>query len=223
MPDLYELEFKPTAPELEKCYLIIQECKKTLQSLLSIHNEIADPTEREDLLRAMFVFATAGLDSLIKQGIKDALSNLIEVSEGANLSFKSFVETEIKDNKQREPKIDSKLLAELLTSRNPRENLKARLVYYLTSNSLQSKDQILQVSSFFDIASDELVKDKDYKGLSEIFIERNKIIHEMDIKFEGDRSRNEREIEATINNINVLLELGEQFIKEVDAKLTPKE
>ncbi|WP_026838502.1 hypothetical protein [Gillisia sp. JM1] len=217
MPEIFELTFKPKSKELEKSHLIINECALTLNSLLSIHHEIENVEEKEDLLRAMFVFATGGLDSLIKQAIKDSLSNLIEVNEGANNMFESFVEKEIQDKKSDDLRIDSKLMAKLLTSANPREELKKRLEYHLTSNSLQSKDQILKVASFFDVPSNSIVTD--FIGLQSIFLERNKIIHEMDINFDGDRSRNKREIEQIVNFVNTLLELGEKFIKEVDSRL----
>lgn len=217
MIKLYELKYAPKAKELEKCQLIIQECTLTLNSLLSIHNEIDNPKEKEDLLRAMFVFATGGLDSLVKQAIKDALPNLIEINEGANGMFESFVEKEIQDKKSDEIKIDSKLMAKLLTSSNPRDHLKERLAYNLTSNSLQSKDQILKVAAYFDVPSNSIVSD--YDGLHKIFLERNKIIHEMDINFDDDRSRNKRELIETVGYINSLLELGEKFIKEVDSRV----
>ena len=217
MAELYTIQSDPKASELEKSHLIIKECVLTLNSLLSIHDEITDENEKEDLLRAMFVFATGGLDSLIKQAIKDALGNLIEVNEGANSMFETFVVKEIQDKKSDDNRIDSKLMAKLLTSHDPRVELKKRLAYDLTSNSLQSKDQILKVVSFFDIPSNSIVND--FQGLHDIFLERNKIIHEMDINFDGDRSRNKRELEATVSSINTLLELGDKFIIEVKNRI----
>lgn len=218
MAELFNLTFNPRSRELEKSQLILKECILTLKSLLSIHNEIKSDEEKEDLLRAMFVFAAGGLDSLIKQTIKDALSNLIELNEGANSMFESFVEKEIQDQKSEELKFDSKLIAKLFTSNHPREELKARLAYNLTSNSLQSKDQILKIAAYFDVPSTSLVTD--FNRLHNIFLERNKIIHEMDINFDGDRSRNKRDLEETVSYINSLLQIGEKFIEEVDTRMT---
>jgi hypothetical protein len=217
MTELHELKSNPESSDLEKSHSIIQECILTLNSLLTIHNEIEKSNEKEDLLRAMFVFATGGLDSLIKQSIKDALSNVIENCEGANAMFENFVSKEIQDKKSVDNRLDSKLIAKLLTSNDPRDELKSRLAYELTSNSLQSKDQILKVVAYFDIPSRSIVADFD--NLHNIFLERNKIIHEMDINFEGDGSRNKRELEITITSINTLLELGDKFIIEVDERL----
>lgn len=167
---------------------------------------------------AMFVFATGGLDSLIKQAIKDVLAILIDLNAGANSMFESFVEREIQDKKSDENKIDSKLMAKLLTSNNPREELKIILAYNLTSNSLQSKDQILKIAAYFDVPSASIVKD--FGELQNIFLERNKIIHEMDINFDGKGSkRNKRKVTEIVKYINVLLELGEKFIEEVDNRM----
>lgn len=217
MAELYEITSNPTITELERSYLIIKECVMTLNSLLSIHDEITNLNEKEDLLRAMFVFASGGLDSLIKQAIKDALANLIEVNEGASSMFETFVGKEIQDKNSDNNRLDSKLIAKLITSHDPREELKKRLAYYLTSSSLQSKDQILKVVSYFDIPSNSIVND--FQGLHDIFLERNKIIHEMDINFDGDKSRNSRELEPTIQSINSLLELGDKFIIEVEQRI----
>ncbi|WP_457129974.1 hypothetical protein [Mucilaginibacter sp. HD30] len=114
-------------------------------------------------------------------------------------------------------RVNSKLLSKLLISESPKEELKARLCYNLTSNSLQSKDQILKIAAYFDIPSGAIVSD--FNELHRIFLERNKIIHEMDINFEGDRSRNKRELNETVGYINKLLELGEKFVLEIDQRL----
>ena len=49
----------------------------------------------------------------------------------------------------------------------------------LTSQSLQSKDQLLRVGSFFDIQSNSITNDPN--RLAGIFTARNQIVHEMDI------------------------------------------
>lgn len=217
MKELYVITYEPIVDELGRCQLILKECVLTLNSLLSIHNEIKSQEEKEDLLRAMFIFATGGLDSLFKQAIKDTLSNLIEGNEGANNMFQSFAEKEIQEKKTEESGIDSKLIAKLLTSTNPRKELKERLIYNLTSNSLQSKDQILRIAAYFDIPSKSIVDD--VKLLQDIFIERNKIIHEMDINFDGDKSRNRRELKEIVQYVNYLLKIGEKLIIEIEKRM----
>ncbi|WP_367915785.1 HEPN domain-containing protein [Leadbetterella sp. DM7] len=217
--EIHTLKYEIKNPLLEKSHLILKECIITLNSLLKIHDEVKDEVkEKQDLLRAMFVFSSGGLDSLIKQAIKDVLPEIIEVNIGAAKMFTQYVERDIQSEKKGDiGLINPKLLAQLLTSQNPREELKRRLVYELTSNSLQSKDQILKIVSYFDIPSKNIVND--FSKLNSIFIERNKIIHEMDINFEGDQSRNERNKNEILSYINELLKVGEKFIKEVDARL----
>ncbi|MGY3215289.1 hypothetical protein [Mucilaginibacter sp. HD30] len=95
MTELHKIVYSPVSKELERCNLIIKECAITLDSLLSIHNEIENEQEKEDLLRAMFVFTTGGLDSIIKQAIKDALPWLIDINKGAENMFLGFVEKDI--------------------------------------------------------------------------------------------------------------------------------
>lgn len=219
---LYKLTYNVNNPLLEKCNLILRECVFTLTSLLKVHDEIPknleEKTEKQDLLRAMFVFSTGGLDSLIKQAIKDTLSQIIDLNIGASGIFTEYVERDIQNNKKGDLMvINPKLLAQLFTSPNPREELKKRLVYELTSNSLQSKDQILKIVSYFDIASNSIVDN--FAKLNTIFLERNKIIHEMDINFSGDKSRNNRTKEEVLCYINYLLEISEKFLKEVDRRL----
>jgi NADH dehydrogenase FAD-containing subunit len=57
--------------------------------------------EKQDLLRAMLIFATAGLDSMVKQLITDALPSVIEIDLGATAMFKKYVERRLE--KQRPP------------------------------------------------------------------------------------------------------------------------
>lgn len=217
--EVHEISYEVQSISLEKSSLILKECSITLNSILKIYDEVHnEPSEKEDLLRAMFVFASGGLDSLIKQAIKDALALVIENNEGAAKMFTEYVEKDIQTTKKGDNMvINSKLLAQLLTSENPREELKNRLIYDLTSNSLQSKDQILKIASYFDIASNSIVDN--FSTLNTIFLERNKIIHEMDINFDGDNSRNSRNKDQVLTYINYLLQIGEKFIYEVDCRL----
>lgn len=218
MNNLYDIDFKVESQLLEKSYLIFQECIITLKSLGSIHSEIEKKNEKEDLARAMLTFACGGLDSLIKQAIKDTLSEIIDNHIGANKLFEEFVNSEIQNKRGDEIGVHFKLISKLLVSTNSREDLKKLLSRSLTSGSLQSKDSILKVASYFDIPSQKIVDN--FNKLDEIFSERNKIIHEMDINFDNNKSRNNRDIGDTINYINYLLNVGKKFLLEVNERLT---
>ena len=97
----------------------------------------------------MLVFACSGLDSMIKQLIRDALPKVIEKNEGAELQFRGFIEKKIGSDQ----KLSMEIMALSITSRTPREHTLNRFIGLLTQDSLQSKDQIYQITSMFDIAS----------------------------------------------------------------------
>ncbi len=173
------------------------------------------PTNKEqDLLRAMLVFACAGLDSMLKQIVRDALELTIERNPKANANFKTFVTVQL--SKQSSP--DSKLLSEILTSGNPRSMLIGHLVNDLTSRSLQSKDQVLRAASFFDIPTGEVIDD--IKGLDKIFRCRNEISHEMDIDFaQPNRNRRPRSRDDMTANTKAILQVAGKILKAADKRL----
>ncbi|MCU0571086.1 MAG: hypothetical protein MUF49_31540 [Oculatellaceae cyanobacterium Prado106] len=84
----------PTRPKHQatiNAYLILCSAHKTASSFLEIfistentQESIEQSTDEEqDLLRAMLVFASAGLDSMAKQLVSDALPIVIDNNEGA--------------------------------------------------------------------------------------------------------------------------------------------
>ena len=103
----------------------------------------------------MLVFAGAGLDSMIKQLVRDALSLTIDRSKGAEEKFKGFISRRL----ARRDTLDPGFLSSVLASRDPRAELVSTLVADLISQSLQSKDQVFRVASNFDIASTALATD----------------------------------------------------------------
>ena len=142
---------EPKSPELGKAHIILAGAYDAASHFLELFESVRQdrrakgaPRNREqDLLRAMLVFACAGLDSMLKQMVRDALVSVIDRDQGAEAQFRSFVEKRL--SRQGNP--DPKLLSELLTSRNPRSVLIGHLVDDLTSRSLQSKDEVLRAAS----------------------------------------------------------------------------
>jgi len=154
---------KPTAPSCVQCaraYQIFQTTFRTCESFLNSFIQVrkdrhaqGTPTDLEqDLLRAMLVFACSGLDSMIKQLIPDALPTVIDKNEGAELQFRGFIEKKIGNDQ----KLGMEIMALSITSRTPREHTLNRFIAALTQDSLQSKDQIYQITSMFDIASKDV-------------------------------------------------------------------
>ena len=213
---------QPASPVLVKSHTILIGAYDAASSFLTLFENIrrsrnakGTPTDQEqDLLRAMLAFACAGLDSMIKQVVRDALESVIDRSEGAHGNFRVYVERRL----ARQGTLDPKFLAEVLTGTDPRKVLIAELVGELTSQSLQSKDQVLRAASFFDIPSNALTPDIGL--LDRIFQSRNQISHEMDVDLnQPNRNRRPRRKEAMISHTETILHLADAFLTEVDQRL----
>ena len=213
---------QPRSPDLVKSHTILIGAYDAASSFLTLfestrrnRNARGAPTDQEqDLLRAMLAFACAGLDSMIKQIVRDALESVIDTSEGAHGNFRAFVERRL----ARQGAPDSKLLAEVLTGTDPRKVLISELVGELTSQSLQSKDQVMRAASYFDIPSDALTLD--LRLLEQIFQCRNQISHEMDVDLnQPNRNRRPRRKETMIGHTTAILQLTNKFLTEVDQRL----
>lgn len=176
------------------------------------------PTDAEqDLLRAMLVFASAGLDACVKQLVSDALPAVIECDRGAAAQLADYAKGLLR-RPESGLEFGISTLAETLTSSSPRSYLVGRLVRETTSSSLQSRDQLFRVAAYFGI---EGVKIHDEpKKLDVLFAARNQIAHEMDIKLDGARrkrrSRNKNDLKRYVR---VVLEVGRRFIEAVEEKL----
>ena len=212
---------KPKSDKLHKAHRILAGAYDAASHFLELFENIRESkgkgtsTDREqDLLRAMLVFTCAGLDSMLKQLVRDALESVIDCNDGAEVQFRSFVEKQL--SRQGNP--DSKLLSELLTTGNPRSVLIGRLIDDLTSRSLQSKDEVLRAASYFDIARKEVASD--LGKLEEIFHCRNQISHEMDIDFEpSNRNRRPRSRDDMIANTKAILQVAGKLLKAADKRL----
>ncbi len=214
---------KPCAQTCEKAYIILCNAHDTSTSLLESFNETrrvrgarGTPTDEEqDLLRAMLTFASAGLDSMVKQLVNDALPDVIEREEGAATMFEKYVERRIKQGET----INYALLAKILVDHKPKGRLIMELVSELAGNSLQSVDQLLKVGAFFNIPSNEISTDK--KGLQAIFHARNEIVHEMDVDFsQHNRNRRPRRKLHMIGFTNDIFRVSNSFLESVEQKLT---
>ncbi len=174
--------------------------------------------EEQDLLRAMLVFASAGLDSMVKQLVIDALPLVINQNRGADEKFRDYVERRIR----RSGEIDYRLLANVLTSDRPKDGLVENLVSELTSVSLQSTEQLLRVGASFDVPSNEICPD--IQQLNRIFRVRNEIVHEMDVDLtQSNRNRRPREKEVMIDFTNEIFRVAKAFLEGVEGKLNPAE
>ncbi len=213
----------PAADAVRNAFTILCSAHAAASSFLDIFEATretrkakgASTDEEQDLLRAMLVFAGAGLDSMIKQLVRDALSLAIDRSKGAEEIFRRFISKRL----ARQDTLDPGFLSSVLASRDPRDVLISTLVADLISQSLQSKDQVLRVASYFDIPSAALATD--LKLLDRIFGARNEIVHEMDVDFsQTNRNRRPRHKAVMIGHTTEILRLANAFLTEVDRGLS---
>jgi hypothetical protein len=178
------------------------------------------PTDAEqDLLRAMLAFACAGLDSMAKQLVRDALPSVISSDDGAAKIFVQRTKKVI----SKDGSLDLDLLLNSILSECPKDQFVADLVMDLTSRSLQSVDELFKVASFFNIPSRDLSNEPE--GLKKIFKTRNQIAHEMDIDFsQPNRNRRPRSRDTMIEYVNTVFATAKSLMEKVDQKIvhTPK-
>jgi hypothetical protein len=211
---------KPQSDIAQNAYIILCNSQKAATSFLdqfkaSRKGRRGTPTDIEqDLLRAMLVFASSGIDSMVKQLARDTLPDIIKKDAGAMSVFVERVEKTI----YRDQNLNTKLLVKAIMADSPRDTLIQDLIEELTSSSLQSAEELFRVGSYFNIASAALTKDID--KLKTIFRVRNQISHEMDIDFEQpNRSRHPRKRDEMISFTNELFRVGKTFLEQVDKKL----
>jgi hypothetical protein len=175
---------------------------------------------QEDTLRAMLVFACAGLDSAVKLLVRDALHSVIDSDSGAQANFTESV-------RRRLPDMDSSrdLLASVLTAPNPRVKLIERWTGDLLADSLQSVEQLSKVAAAFNTDVSGLF---DMAQLREAFRVRNQIVHEMDIDHAAEPRtfpalpRRPRRREDMERLTAVVLGTGATFLQKVHEKLNIK-
>jgi hypothetical protein len=214
----------PSQPQREACqdaHVILCNAHDAVRSFLDTFETVRKarnakgmPTDEEqDLLRAMVLFAGAGLDSTVKQLIRDSLHAIVDHDEGATVQFKDYIDKRLRDEGN-----SRRFLADILGDRSPRARLLAQLVRDLTSDSLQSAEQLLKVAGYFNIPSKQI--STDIGRLKQIFTVRNQIGHEMDIDFsQPNRSRRPRAKEKMVQFAAELLGIAATFLAEVDSKL----
>jgi hypothetical protein len=217
-PTLANLPAAPKQPETKQAFLILQSAHASASSFLEAYDKAEesdlDADVRQDLLRAMLMFASAGLDSLSKQLVRDGLPQVIKLREGARENLREFIERRL----LREGRSAARFLAVALSSDEPRSELIGELVYELTGGSLQSSDELSRLAAYFDIPTSELIKDQ--KLLAEIFAARNQIAHELDVDFDqSDGHRRRRERDLLVDYANELLRIGGELIAAVGKRV----
>ena len=223
MTGFQHLADPPSGALYEKAYLILCSAQDAASSFLHIFEETrrqrrarGTPTDEEqNLLRAMLIFASSGLDSMAKQLVRDALPRMIELDVGSEKMFQQFVARRLARNEG----INRPLLAELIADRQPRGRLLQDLVASLVSGSLQSVEELMKVAAHFDIPSSSLVSKQEQLEFKRIFAARNEIIHEMDVDFDQpNRNRRPRTKQQMIDDTERIFFVSERFLRAIATK-----
>jgi hypothetical protein len=175
--------------------------------------------EEQDLLRAMLVMSAAGLDSSLKQLIRDCVPDLARVHETVAAELEKYATRQLRgDREEPETAASTTFLAKLLVAESLRDALLERYVLSLTGASLQSAQELARTCNA--LAVDPSAVGVRVPDLRPIFTARNRIIHELDIDFgTGIRNRFPRSRQSMIDYSNKLLEIGEEIIKAVECNL----
>ena len=223
--DIRTVAFQPTHDSMLNSASILSNCRRTLVAFLNTFDNPGgkprgpgSPTDADqDLLRAMLVFAGAGLDAVLKQIIRDTLAvGLLKIEPLRKDFMDHFANRFIKKSTSGEA-IDTHLIAQLLFSEAPREDMVELYSVSKTARSLQSKDELLKVTSSFGLEPKQVTAD--LKQVNEAFLARNQIVHEMDVNFQQNRSRRQRSRADIVLYVNSLLDVTDRILVGIEAKL----
>jgi len=173
------------------------------------HNE-------EDMLRSAIVFAGAGLDATLKQLVRDSLPALLSFDDQAHDKFEGFAARRISTFEGANPKA----LARYLVAEDARMLLIEDYIRELTGSSLQSVQEVDRTAGALGI--DDTVVRKRAAQLREVFVARNQISHELDLKSPerpGDRGRRTRPMAKSTQQAHQLLETAQLVVNAVSTKL----
>jgi hypothetical protein len=219
---LCDVPTKPTQAALLSAHSILERACDATEAFVGAFGTVrkarkakGTATDHEqDLMRAALIFAAAGLDSLVKQLVRDTLQTVIAKNKGAHAQFTDFVHGRLR----RTDGTDLRFLAEAIAADRPTRHLQQQLVADLTGSSLQSKDQLLRVAAYFAIPASEL--SNDLTKLQQIFHARNQIAHEMDILLgQKNRGRRQRKADEMKQYAAVVLGTAKAFYQAVEKRL----
>jgi hypothetical protein len=178
--------------------------------------------EEQDLLRASLVFAAAGLDSMLKQLIREAIRQLAATDVEVQAGLETFVQRKIRgDSEDAETISGYKFLASILISTSQQDRIIEEYIKELTGNSLQSQDQVFKTVNALGLDPTKSIE-LDPTELRSAFKVRNEIIHELDVNLNtapGRSSRKNRTKEDLKKHTDTLLDAGGKILKAVEDKL----
>lgn len=218
--------------ETRKSYLILKYSHESADSFFEALEVVrrergaqrgALTDEEQDLLRMMVVIGAAGLDSLLKQTIRDCLPRLVKLDENVQKGLETFVTRQLRsDVEDPNTSASNKFLAKVLLADSHQTQVIEEYVQNLTGGSLQSVEELIKAVNALGINQGQIGIDRNKLKL--IFDIRNRIIHELDINFEAERrNRNSRTVNDMVDRTNLLLQLSEKILEAVYDKLNEPE
>ena len=170
----------------------------------------------QELLRAMLLFACAGLDSAVGHLMRDCAVEMLPRSKALQNESRSFAGQKLSIP----PEGASFLLKVLDKAQSGVEDLVVEeMMIEKTRHSLQSHEELLRMSSLFEIADGNIRPQ--IRELRDVFKARNVITHEMDVDFDGSgpRPRVSRRRDDMVKYTTQVLEVAAQLIAATQKKL----
>jgi hypothetical protein len=175
--------------------------------------------QEQDILRASLVMCCAGVDAALKQAIRDCFENLLESSKLVREGFEKFIRKRISgEDDALELSAGSRFLALILADKEPRAKLIEEYIRELTGDSLQSVDEILRTTAALGL--DNKLLALNVPRLKDIFLIRNKIIHELDLDLNAPkRKRKVRSQKDLLDNSDFMLGTIRKVLDALDKAL----
>lgn len=172
--------------------------------------------QEQDILRAALVMCCAGVDAALKQAIRDCFEHLLENSKAVKDGFEKFIRRRISgEGDVLELAAGAKFLALVLAEKEPRKKLVEEYIRELTGDSLQSVDEVLRTAAALGLESKSL--GLDISRLKQIFVIRNKVIHELDIDLSAHkRKRKVRSQSDLLDNADFMLGTIKKLLEALD-------
>ncbi len=217
---------QPSQNELTRAFLILKHTHESASALLRALELVrsqrqasrgALTDEEQDLLRAMLVMSTSGLDAMVKQLIKDLLPIFCRSDQTVLTGFQEFAKRELRGDAEGHLTADvAKLLATWLTGESVQAALVQHYVGKLTGDSMQSAQQLQKAVAALGLSGSLIDRD----SVGPIFDDRNRVIHELDIDFEApNRNRRNRRKNEMVAAANCILELAQNIYSACESKL----
>lgn len=227
---------QPKHEAVRNSYLILKYAHDTAESLHEAFLNVrrargakgAPKDEEQDLLRAMVVFAGAGIDAMTKQLIRDTLPVMVDILPQARSRIQRLgtrhlgqagTEDGVDDASSSVKTVSPERLARVLFAENPRMGMVEILIDDLTAGSLQSTDELYRILGYLGLEPGSISVIK--SDLQAVFRCRNLLIHEMDIDFtQPNRNRFPRRLKDMVQYAQTLLGASNSILKGVDEQLS---